>query len=181
MPQAAMNDRTRITEDNFSELLKLLPDGNSYQYIAFYTDKVTGGKADADGFNPLPVDPRHLLEIRIFNPDRELKAARLGMGREFRWRLADEAGLSDGDIYEESHYLDIDGTKDPIPADDGVNTIFHSTTGGAYALPVPFTKQSPPVKIKLVNYIRYDDYGNLQIVDYRIKGFIRGDGSYAVA
>ena len=180
MLEDSANIPKKVTEENFLELLTMLPTGKQYCYIAFYTDKLTSGRMAVAEFKPVLVDLPHLLEIRIFSQECELKAVRLQMGCEFAWRLADETGKSCEEIYEEIHYLDIDQTKAPNPSDDGAYTEFFSTTGGAYTLPVPCSKCDLPMKIWLVNYIRYDPSGNLQIVDYRLKGFIRRDGEYVL-
>ena len=169
----------RTAEDGISALIAELPEavGEEYLYIAYYTYTISSGKIGYKdkAFIPAILDIKRLLELRIFSNTNELKMARTQMGKEFIWRLANEKDIRksvDNDILTESHYLDIDTTIAPRPCADGVNVEFASTTGAAFTLPVKAGRW--PKKVRLLNYITYDKAGNLQIVDYRLRGFTLG-------
>lgn len=123
----------------------------------------------------LNIDVKHLIELRIFTANAELKIARLNIGEDFRWRYIDdsafEQSLSDvtddflcqfsNRTYDEEHYLDIDTTKS--------NGFCYTTTGGGeYTLPIENAE-----KIKIRNYLEYDENGIVMISDFRIVGFLQ--------
>ncbi|MDR1642386.1 MAG: hypothetical protein LBT59_22070 [Clostridiales bacterium] len=158
------------TNEGFEGILSHFSDNSEKLYVAFYTYKVASGIVWDKKFFPELKDIPHLLELRAFNENVELRALRMGIYKDFKWRLADEKGLdSEADIYRETHYLDIDHTRAPEPCQDGVNTAYASTTGAVYTLPIRSGRW--PAKIKIINYLAYDGCGNLQIKDYRLAGF----------
>lgn len=165
-------DMGTVAEDD----LILLPVTRIEQgsYVAFYTDRLKSGKW-AQEFIPQLDDLPHLLEIRIFNEKKELKIIRSQIGETFIWRLAQEEHLSEHIREEisfvESQFLDIDDQKEK--EFDGINTYFYATGGGRYPLPVD---SSDIRKVKLINYIRYSENGNMQICDFRLVKFMAKDG-----
>jgi len=121
--------------------------------IAFHSNEL-GVKARIENL-------RWLLELRVFEEDRELRFLRHTLGGEFAWRVAQDK-FDDENTYSfpEEHLLD--RTKRPI---DG--NYYKSTAGGVYELPRRGYK-----KVLLVNYFTFDEEtGNLQFADFRIKGF----------
>ena len=130
----------------------------------------------------LNIEVRHLIELRIFTSDTELKISRLNIGEEFRWRYIDDTVFeqtlhSEADeflrqlknrTYDEEQYLDIDSNKS--------NGLCYVTTGGGpYTLPIENAE-----KIKIRNYLEYDENGIVAISDFRIIGFIqKGSGENA--
>lgn len=123
----------------------------------------------------LKVNVKHLMELRIFSANDELKISRLNIGQPFQWRYINDdtfkqlISAQEDDflqkfsnrIYDEEHYLDIDATKS-----EGVN--YTTTGGGRYTLPVEYAE-----KIKIRNYLTYDENGIVIISDFRIVGFIQ--------
>ena len=98
-----------------------------------------------DGFSGTVDDAAHLLEIRLFNENAEIRASRPEIGMPFTWRIIDE-----------QQYLDIDSTK-------SFGRNYTATGGGHYTLPVENAE-----KLEIRNYCVYDDNGILKIVDLRI-------------
>lgn len=121
----------------------------------------------------LLIDEKHLIELRIFDEDSELKITRLNIGAEFSWRYISDTEFqkrieSENDeflrefsnrVYDESHFLDID-------ANYTNGTSYTATGGGKYTLPVENAE-----KVRIRNYLEYDDDGILYIADFRIAGF----------
>ena len=130
----------------------------------------------------LSMEVGHLIQLRIFTSDTELRISRLNIGEDFRWRYIDDSSFeqilySETDeflrqfknrVYDEEQYLDIDSNKS--------NGLCYVTTGGGpYTLPVDNAE-----KIRIRNYLEYDENGIVAISDFRILGFIqKGSGENA--
>ena len=167
MPEWIKEHKNNVGEKEVLNDVKIL--NGKYNYTAFYTDKVCGGKYENDVFTPEIDDTAHLLELRVFNAEREFKAARTQIGKNFSWRTAEEAGI-DKELYiSETQLLDIDRKKSCSKSNNGI-TVFAATGGGRYSLPAEPDCDS----IEIINYIKYDDYGNMQFADFRIKRFFKG-------
>lgn len=100
-------------------------------------------------------DISHLLEVRVFTKDAELKIMRPTIADEFRYRLIDDSA-SKNDYIDEKHYLDINEKKSK-----GFEYV--ATGGGRYSLPVENAE-----KVLIRNYVSYDKQGIAQITDYRV-------------
>ena len=126
----------------------------------------------------LEADARHMIELRIFDDNSELKISRLNIGVEFNWRYIDDSefrnklkyepdkflGDFDNRVYDEAHYLDIDSNYTR-------GCCYTTSGGGKYALPVENAE-----KVRIRNYLDYDENGMLIISDFRIVGFVqKGD------
>lgn len=151
----------------------------------YYSNKCGVYAVHTDHFycgSELNIEVRHLIELRIFTTDSELKISRLNIGEDFRWRYIDDTAFeqalhSETDeflrqfknrTYDEEQYLDIDSNKS--------NGLCYVTTGGGpYTLPIENAE-----KIKIRNYLEYDENGIVAIPDFRIIGFIqKGSGENA--
>ena len=108
-------------------------------------------------------DTAHLLEARVFSDDAEIKIMRPSIADPFFFRLINDADLNDTAYIQEDHYLD----KDP-KLSSGNNYV--STGGGKYVLPVADAE-----KIRIRNYISYDEQDIAQIVDFRAVRFLKED------
>ena len=110
-----------------------------------------------------------LLEIRVFNDNEEFHAVRDSMGAAFVWRHIrdDEADAGFADCtFDDVQYLDIDEKRSNVEACE-----YHAIGGGSYRLPIANAE-----RIKLRNYLIYDEDGMAQIVDFRIVSIIaRGE------
>ncbi len=105
-------------------------------------------------------DTSHLLDVRVFTPEKELRIMRPTIADDFTYRLIDDtAGTYDH--IDEDQYLDIDSNKSS-------GTSYVATGGGAYILPIENAE-----KIRIRNYISYDEQGIAQITDFRIVQYLR--------
>lgn len=104
-------------------------------------------------------DTSHLLEVRVFTKNAELKIMRPTIADQFRYRFIDDS-TGKNDYIEEKHYLDIDSNKS-----DGFD--YTATGGGKYTLPVENAE-----KVLIRNYISYDEQGIAHITDYRVVEYL---------
>lgn len=143
------------TVDDVNSLIKSkINNGNM---VMMFTDKfLCSGQCEIS-------DIRHLLEVRVFNRDSELKIMRPTIADKFTYRFIDDSA-NQNDYIEEKHYLDIDEKKS-----DGFE--YTATGGGKYSLPVKNAE-----KILIRNYISYDSQGIAQITDYRLVEYLCGEG-----
>lgn len=103
-----------------------------------------------------------LLELRLFDLDKEYKLFRGSVNKDISWRLLRDE--KDVDSYDDEQYLDVDEkrTKDC----DRVC----ATGGGYYSLPLSDYSNA---KLRLRNYVRYDEStGQGYISDWRILEFV---------
>jgi len=114
------------------------------------------------------VDVKRLLEMRAFSEAKEFYAYRGGIGEGFEWRIAISDGLAEHEDYLiQYHFIDINEKKiDGHCTSDG-NPIFYTTVGGQYSLPIDVDKK----RVRIMEYITYDDNGMARIADARICGF----------
>ena len=123
-------------------------------------------------------DIAKLQELRIFDETREFRARR--QGKVFLWRVIDDVQFkaklaSEPDAFlrdyknrvmEECHYLDIDSEKTKTLPD----TQYAATGGGIYTLP-----EQGLERIVLRNYLDYDEDGIVQVADFRLVQFEKGE------
>lgn len=120
-------------------------------------------------------DIKHLLEARLFGKGAELRLMRSTIDKPFCWRIIDDNTFKakcdgssfdkvyDNCILEEIHYLDIDSKKQ-----NENPTIYTATGGGQYILP-----EGGFNRVKIRDYICYDDNGIANIADFVIVGFLK--------
>lgn len=116
-----------------------------------------------------------LLDIRVYNREREARVSRSDIGRAFRGRsLNDEKESSEWqDYFDEEQFLDID--------DKCSNELFsvegkvQATGGGRYPLPLPDFRNA---KVLIRNYVGYyEESGQAYVKDWRLRDlFKEGDG-----
>ena len=114
-----------------------------------------------------------VLEIRIFNVDKELKLSRSDIGRDFTQRKLPNSDLTDEESYDEIQHLDIDEDKSKKCPDGMVYT----TGGGKYSLPLTNVKNA---KIRIRYYWgKYEKTGQAKIEDWRLVELVEEsrDGS----
>ena len=120
-----------------------------------------------NGFRCAPLgeieDCAHLLEVRVFHETAELKIMRPTIGDMFHYRLIDDTSLTVEQYIDEDHYLDIDEKR-------SVDNSYTATGGGTYTLPVANAK-----KIRIRNYLIYDEQGIAQITDFRAVKYLGGE------
>lgn len=102
-------------------------------------------------------DTAHLLEARIFTENSEIKLMRPTIADKFTWRLIDDSKIS-VDHIPEDQYLD-------IAKIEGFD--YTATGGGKYTLPIENAE-----KLRVHNYISYDEQGIAQITDFRAVKYL---------
>lgn len=171
-------------ESCLSEVVSSYMRGNSVAepcyFMALYTDKFICAKIDR--LSDALADVEWLLELRVFDEERELWAHRSMLGQPFSWRVADdkvlefETSKQQGPFFDEPESyriescqkLDIDDKdRHEAPGDPQYGgKLLRSTGRSVYELPI-----NDENAIRLVSYIRYDDNGIANVVDYRLKEF----------
>ena len=106
-------------------------------------------------------DTAHLLEARIFNENSELKIMRPTITDIFSWRFIDDTKLSIDDYISEDQFLNIN-EKESTGFD------YIAIGGGKYVLPLENAQ-----KLRIHNYISYDEQGIAQITDFRSVKYLR--------
>lgn len=145
----------KIKADEINALIAAKISGGNM--ILMYTDRfVCAPQAEI-------TDIPHLLEARIFTDTAELKIMRPTMDCEFSYRLIDDTDLSPEHYIDEDQFLDIDEKKSS-------GTDYVTTGGGKYTLPIEKAR-----KIRIRNYLTYDDQGIAQITDFRAVKYLGGE------
>lgn len=105
-------------------------------------------------------DTAHLLEARVFTENAEIKIMRPTIADKFSWRLIDDTKLSPDDYIIEEQYLSINEKLSS-------GTSYTAIGGGKYTLPIENAE-----KLRIHNYISYDEQGIAQITDFRAVKFL---------
>ena len=110
-----------------------------------------------------------ILEIRIFNRQKEKKLFRGDIGKHFHERTRSDEELKE-EFYDESQLLDIDEKRSKRSfADTGR---VQTTGGGSYDLPLPSMKDA---RVIIRYYLsRYERSGQARISDWRLVAFQNG-------
>ncbi len=157
-----ITDYGKVSPDEIIALAEKYLSGDCIVY-AVYSDRFFCG-------NSIEGDISHLMELRIFNENSELKICRYDLSSDFHWRYIDDSRFidtiskeTDGFLrdfnnrtFDEISFLDIDSKKS-----SGKDYV--TTGGGKYSLPVANAE-----RIKTRSYIDYDENGILSINDFRI-------------
>lgn len=106
------------------------------------------------------------LEIRMFNPEREIRWFRSSIDKNLKCReRIDTENMDRLTYWDETQYLDIDDTKS-----NEADQMVYATGGGIYSLPVKNYKNA---KIRVRNYLSYEeDTMQIRISDWRLVDFI---------
>ncbi len=105
-------------------------------------------------------DTAHLLEARIFTENAEIKLMRPTIADKFSWRLIDDTKLSPDDFITEDQFLNINEKESK-------GFEYTAIGGGKYTLPLENAE-----KLRVHNYISYDEQGIAQITDFRAVKYI---------
>lgn len=150
-----MTDKNYITEF-----------GSAEDVNAVIEQKISGGNMIlmfTDKFVCCPQqnieDTSHLLEARVFTESAEIKLMRPTIADQFSWRLIDDTKLSPDDFITEDQFLSISESK---------GFEYTAIGGGKYTLPLQNAE-----KLRVHNYISYDEQGIAQITDFRAVKYIR--------
>lgn len=156
-----ISEHGTIPENELSDHLYSKTGGGNFTAYCQYTTGII-----CEPYNGTIDNTAHLLEIRLFDLTKEIRAVRTGIGKDFIWRIIDDekfkAELLSGEesfderTYTEVQFLDIDSTKT-----NGKNYCFIG--GGSYTLPIENAE-----KIEIRSYGVYDENGIFGLVDFRI-------------
>ena len=116
-----------------------------------------------------------LLDIRVYNREREVRVSRSDIGRKFLGRNLNDGKESSEwqDYFDEEQFLDIDDerSKELFAVEGKVQ----ATGGGRYPLPLPDFRNA---KVLIRNYVGYyEESGQAYVKDWRLSDlFKEGDG-----
>lgn len=107
-----------------------------------------------------------ILEVRVFNKDKEYKLLRPDISTDFYFRDSDS--LREKDTFLEAQYLDIDTVlSEKLPG----KTV-ETTGGGKYNLPIEMTNSA---QIMIEYFVdRDEESGQARVCDWRLVGFEEG-------
>ncbi len=178
-----------VREEDVPALLEKYAGGGRKYCCAFYTDHFQSAVITGAG-DPLAgrllADIGQLLELRLFDEDRELLLYRSMIGRPFSFRAADDpllisrlSGQSDPFLQKmEAHRVEqvqlidadmahyrpwLEKTTDAFGA-----RLLRTTSGGTYNLPIRDGENA----LLTVGYIEYGPNGAASIADVRWAGFV---------
>ena len=114
------------------------------------------------------MDGSRLLDIRLFDEQREIRLFRSNIGMDFHFKYIDDSlDYPDNkkDYYDDVYYLDIDDTYN-----NRDNDIVRATGGGKYELPIENKKNAG---IKMRYYIQKNEVSGIaEVVDSRAVKFV---------
>lgn len=110
---------------------------------------------------------RKLLDVRVFDREREVRISRSDAGREFQGRsLNDQKETPEfQDYFDEEQFLDIDDKRsEELFAREGK---VQATGGGKYRLPLSDFRNA---KLQIRNYLGYyEESGQAYVKDWRLR------------
>ncbi|MCI9147394.1 MAG: hypothetical protein HFG73_03870 [Hungatella sp.] len=153
------------TIDKFWMQAALVTDGYLF---AMLTDEIVWkrwplGQTELKSFQE---KEKKLLNIRIFDRDREVCMIRGDVGRKLQGRIQDDSrgDLKEQDYFDEEQYLDIDmkRSKELFNREGKVQ----ATGGGQYELPLSGFENA---KVRIRNYLGYyEESGQVYVKDWRL-------------
>ena len=149
--------------NNWNELKSKI-DINDAWLLAMFSDKILIDKYPltvADNENILNNSFDKLLDIRVFNKDKEYRLFRGSLDKKFSYRCLVD---NEEDVIVREQFIDIDTKR------SNKNEIY-STGGGKYYLPLDNLKDA---KLVLKEYVDYDEFGNAYIKDFRLVDLKEG-------
>ena len=144
--------------------------GDNTFFVAQYTDKFDVGIWNED----IIENTNKLLELRIFNKNKEWKLFRSDIGKDFSYRCQREDNndkKEEGvDYFDEIQLLDIDTSRSKKAPG-----VMHTTAGGSYNLPKDI-EYLDRAAIRVRHYFGVDsESGQAFIIDYRLVDFESAD------
>lgn len=146
----------------FAEFLSAAAGMSGYMTAALTDEYIVN--TFPESINILEGKEDKILEVRVFNKNKEIRLFRPDISGEFRMRVIDD---SDGktEFFEEYQYLDIDSTV------DAGGSARVQTGGGRFDLPV----RSKEPKILIRYYLgKYEKTGHARITDWRLVDLVEG-------
>lgn len=137
--------------------------------VATFTDEYLVG-VWKDKIDYIKDKQDNLLELRVFNEDKEIKYCRgnIGTDRGFHERIRDDANNINIDYYDELQYLDIDERRSEILFKDA-HIVYPTTSVKPYYMPLDNMKNAGVI---IRHYISKDEEsGQAYISDWRVVKF----------
>lgn len=141
--------------------------------LAMLTDEIIWKRWPLEGEDLKDIRQKEgkILDIRIFDDQRELHMARGDVGRRMQGRIADDTAgnLEEQDYFDEEQYLDIDTKRsgEHFRQEGKVR----ATGGGWYELPLSGMEDA---KVRIRNYLGYyEDSGQAYVKDWRMAGIFQ--------
>lgn len=107
-----------------------------------------------------------ILEMHVFNRDREERLIRTDISKEFKYRQSVD---SDKDYFDEYQYIDIDTKKLQSSEDGDVVT----TGGGKFNLPLDVKAGA---RLKIRYYLdKYEATGHVKLADWRMVDLVSAE------
>ena len=138
--------------------------GDNTFFVAQYTDKFDIGIWNEN----IIKNTNKLLELRVFDKDKEWKLFRSDIGKDFSYRLQGEDDNKEEGVYyfDEVQLLDIDTSKEYKKSE-----LMKTTAGGKYKLPKDISDLDRAA-IRVRHYFGVDnESGQAFIRDYRLVDF----------
>lgn len=136
------------------------------RFLMGCTDSYNTGYWFEDAFKDIEMES--MLELRVFNLDREILFFRSMLGEVVQWRVTDDSGLGKMDFFDVEQFIDINEEKSVYNEDEKMMYLI-TTVGGRYKLPID--KGQNAVKIR--KYVTYDGNGMAHVEDQRVIEFIK--------
>ena len=164
-----INVKNNDIEKVLNEINEDFPDATgSTFFVAQYTDKFDVGIWNKD----IIKNVNKLLELRVFDKNREWKLFRSDIGKDFSYRLQGEDDNKEEGVYyfDEVQLLDIDTSKEYKKSE-----LMKTTAGGEYNLPKDISDLDRAA-IRVRHYFGVDnESGQAFIRDYRLVDFESAD------
>lgn len=169
---------------NFEQFLEKTNDMKNSFVVATLTDSYYVARYDdwRKDVSFHTFDTRKVLEVRVFNANREEKIFRMTVQAEkqsspaegtFWYRKREDDKFDDECMFDEEQYLDIDTTdKEGKSETEKEYTSVTGTRGGEYRLPIKHTSDA---KVEIRYYLTKDhETGQAYVADWRLVRFVEG-------
>ena len=164
-----INVKNNDIEKVLNEINEDFPDAKgSTFFVAQYTDKFDVGIWNKD----IIKNVNKLLELRVFDKNKEWKLFRSDIGKDFSYRCQKEDNTKEegADYFDEVQLLDIDTSRSKKAPG-----VMHTTAGGSYNLPKDI-EYLDRAAIRIRHYFGVDsESGQAFIRDYRLVDFESAD------
>ncbi|EHO48077.1 hypothetical protein HMPREF9099_03143 [Lachnospiraceae bacterium oral taxon 082 str. F0431] len=164
-----INVKNNDIEKVLNEINEDFPDATgSTFFVAQYTDKFDVGIWNKD----IIKNVNKLLELRVFDKNKEWKLFRSDIGKDFSYRCQKEDNTKEegADYFDEVQLLDIDTSRSKKAPG-----VMHTTAGGSYNLPKDI-EYLDRAAIRVCQCFGVDsESGQAFIIDYRLVDFESAD------
>ena len=159
-----------IQKDNWTTFFEVINEMENGYVLASLTDQYVVDRWPMAYHSFVWEDMKDkVLEIRVFNEEKEIKLFRTDVGREFQMRTKDEEGLLVDEYMDEYQYLDIDEKRSQKLFTE--KQLVRATGGGTYHLPLEEMKDAC---LQVRYYFRRDEEtGVADICDWRAVKFLK--------